>query len=185
MTLFEYISVALSVVLSLSAAQVLGNIRHVFDPARRDWVHGLWTVHVLVLHVVVWWSGWALRHASWNLGYFSLLLSAPGLLYVAANALVPPDQTVSLRELFLARRRLFFAARGLLVLVSFAASHLLLGIPLLAPPRLVGLLFLAICVVGFASASYRVHLCIAILALVIEVVVVGYLRLEPGTFPGG
>jgi hypothetical protein len=185
MTLFEYMSVALSVVLSLSAAQILSNIRSVFDPARRDWVHGLWMLHVLVLHVVIWWSGWAFRDASWNLGYFSLVLSAPGLLFVASNALVPSDQSVSLRELFIARRRLFFAARGLLVLVSFAATHLLLGIPLVAPERLVGLLILAICVVGFASPSYRVQICIAILALLVEVGVVGYLRLEPGSLTGG
>jgi len=35
LTLFEYLSVAVSIVLSLSAAQILVNLRAVFDPARR------------------------------------------------------------------------------------------------------------------------------------------------------
>ena len=100
MTLFEYISVAFSVVLSLSAAQILSNIRSVLDRDRRDWVHGLWMAHILILHVIVWWSGWALRDVSWNLASFSLALSAPALLYLTANALVPSDQSASSENTF-------------------------------------------------------------------------------------
>ena len=183
MTLFEYISVAFSIVLSLSAAQLLSNIRSVLDPARRDWVHGIWMVHLLILHVYMFWSGWALRDITWNLGSFSLLLSAPALLYVTANALVPSDRWESLREHFLAQRTLFFTARGLLVLVFWAAS-LLIGTPLLVPGRLIGLLILAICAVGVASSNYRVHVVIAILGLLVEIFVVGYLRFEAGSLSG-
>jgi hypothetical protein len=182
MTLFEYISVAFSVVLSLSAAQLLNNIRSVIDPARRDIVHGLWMAHVLILHVVVWWSLWSLRDVSWNLGSFSLALSTPALLYVAANTLVPTDQSVSLREHFLAHRTVFFAARGLLVLSSIAGSNLFLGMPLLTPARLVGVFLLAIFAVGIASANRRVQVAIAIIGLLFEIFAVGYLRFEAGTW---
>jgi len=184
MTLFEYISVAFSVVLSLSAAQIFSNIRSVLDPARRDWVHGLWTIHILVLHVIVWWSGWALRDVSWNLASFSLVLTAPALLYVAANALVPSDQSVSLREHFLANRTLFFTARGLVVFTSWAASYMLLGTPLLTHARITGVVILTICAVGIASANYRVQIAIAILGLLLEVFVIGYFRFEAGFWTG-
>jgi hypothetical protein len=184
MTLFEYISVAFSVVLSLSAAQLLSNIRSVLDPARRDWVHGLWVVHLLILHMVVWWSGWALRDVSWNLGSFSLALSAPALLYVTANALVPFDRSVSLREHFLANRTLFFTARGLVVLSAFAISYLHLGTPLLTPARLAGVFILAICAVGIVSANRRVQAVLAVLGLLFEIFALGYLRFEAGSWAG-
>jgi len=183
MTLFEYISVAISVVLALSAAQLLSNIRSVLDPVRRDWVHGLWMVHLLILHVIMFWTGWAARDITWNLGSFSLLLSAPALLYVTANALVPSDRWESLREHFLANRTLFFTARGLLVLVFWGAS-LLLGPPLLVPERLTGVFILAICAVGVVTSNYRVHVVLAILGLLVEILVVGYLRFEAGSLFG-
>jgi hypothetical protein len=185
MTLFEYISVAFSVVLSLSAAQLLGNIRSVLDPTRRDWVHGLWMVHLLILHVIVWWSGWALRDVQWNLGTFSLALSVPALLYVAANTLVSSDRSVSLREHFLTQRTLFFTARGLLVLASYAMSYLLLDTKLLVPARLTGVFILVICAVGIASANRRVQVTIAILGLLFEIFIIGYLRFEAGTWVRG
>jgi hypothetical protein len=182
MTLFEYISVAFSIVLSLSAAQLLSNIRSIVDPARRDIVHGLWTVHMLILHVVVWWSFWALRDVSWNLGTFSFALSTPAMLYVAANALVPSDPSVSLREHFLANRTLFFTTRGLIVIGAIAGSNLFLGAPLLSPARLSGVLLLVIFAVGIVSANRRVQVAIAILGLLIEIFVVGYFRFEAGTW---
>jgi hypothetical protein len=184
MTLFEYLSVAFSVVLSLSAAQILSNIRSVFDPARRDWVHGLWMVHVLILHVIVWWSGWALRDASWNLASFSLALSGPASLYVAANVLVSSDRSVSLREHFRVNRTLFFTARGLLVFISWAVSYMLLGTPLLTYARIAGVFILTICVVGVVSSNYRVQLTIAILGLLLEIFVIGYFRFDAGFWTG-
>ena len=184
MTLFEYISVAFSVVLSLSAAQLLSNIRPLLDPTRRDWIHGLWVVHLLVLHVVVWWSGWAFRDVSWNLGSFSLALSVPALLFVAANALVPSDRSGSLREHFLANRVQFFTARGVLVLSSYAFSFFFLGTPLLASVRLSGVFILGICAVGIVSTSRRVQLGIAILGLAYEILVIGYLRFDAGAWVG-
>jgi hypothetical protein len=184
MTLFEYLSVAFSVVLSLSAAQILSNIRSVLDPARRDWVHGIWMVHILILHVIVWWSGWALRDASWNLASFSLALSGPAFLYIAANALVSFDRSISLREHFLVNRTLFFTARALLVITSWSISYMLLGTPLLTHARIAGVFILTICAVGVVSSNYRVQFMIAILGLLLEIFVIGYFRFDAGFWAG-
>ena len=89
MTLFEYLSVAVSIVLSLSAAQILVNLRAVFDPASRYWVHTLWVVIVLFVHLLFWWGFWAYRVVeSWNLATFALVLLNPGILFVASTTLV-------------------------------------------------------------------------------------------------
>ena len=115
MTLFEYLSVAISIVLALSAAQLLGNIREVFDPARRYWVHALWAFHMLLLHILLWWGFWAYRDVeSWNLASFTLVLVNPGILLVLSNALVPTHlrDGMSWEEHFTSVRKMFFVMRG-------------------------------------------------------------------------
>jgi hypothetical protein len=137
--------------------------------------------HLLILHVIVWWSGWAFRDVQWNLGSFGFALSAPALLFVTSSSLTPSDTSVSLREHFLTNRTLFFTTRGLLVLHAVAASYLLLDMPLLVPSRLAAIPILVICAAGVASGSHRVQAIIAILGLLFEVLVIGSLRFGAGS----
>ena len=121
MTLFEYLSVAISIVLALSTAQLLGNLREVFDPARRYWVHALWVVQILLTHFIFWWGFWAYREVeSWNLGFFGLALLNPVLLFVCSNVLVrgQPSDGASWEKHFFSARRWFFAARGAIAVVA-------------------------------------------------------------------
>ena len=115
MTLFEYLSVAISIVLSLSAAQILVNLRAVLDPARRYWVQILWVVILLYVHLLLWWGFWAYRDVeSWNLAMFSLVLLNPGLLFVSSTTLVV-DASKSDRnweQHFFDVRRSFFVTFG-------------------------------------------------------------------------
>jgi hypothetical protein len=119
-----------------------------------------------------------------ELGWFSLALSAPALLFVAANSLVPSDQSIPLREHFLANRTQFFISRGLLVPSAFATTYLLLDTPLLTLARLPGLFILAICGVGIASAIRRVQAVLAVLGLLFEILVISYLRFAAGSWAG-
>jgi len=96
MTLFEYLSVAVSIVLSLSAAQLLSSIRAVLKSERRYWVHTIWIAIALCIHVVLWWEFWEYRDVGdWTLAKFVLVLVNPGLLFVASNALATPDSGTS------------------------------------------------------------------------------------------
>ena len=183
MTLFEFLSVAISIVLALSAAQLLGNLREVFDPARRYWVHALWVVHLLLVHVVGWWGLWAYRDLeSWNLGLFALFLVIPGLIFVCSNTLVASrhgDMT-SWEQHFFSVRKWFFVARGLIGVVSALRSWLLLGIPMLDLWRLPSLLMLILCAVGFTSTSRRVHGVIVVIGMIRLILGTGYLWFQPG-----
>jgi hypothetical protein len=88
-TLFEYISVAFSIVLSLGAASLLRALRPVFAPDRRYWVHATWVVAILFSHAVAWWSLWSFSVVeSWTLVTFLLVLLQPGVLYILASLLV-------------------------------------------------------------------------------------------------
>ena len=182
MTLFEYLSVAISIVLALSTAQLLGNLREVFDSARRYWVHALWVVHVLLLHVMLWWGFWAYRDVeSWNLAFFVLVLLNPGLLFVCSNALVPSQRSegTSWEQHFFSVRRWFFVVRGLIAAVVTLRSWLLLGVPIQDPTRLPALLMLTVCVVGVLSASRRVHGALVLISLFGVILGFGYFWFQP------
>ena len=178
MTLFEYLSVAISIVLSLSAAQLLGNLREVFDPARRYWVHALWVLQTLWLHVLYWWSMWAYREVeSWNLLSFAFVLLVPALLFMSSSALVPSYATSvsSWDDHFFKVRRWYFAARSLLVVFAGLRSWLLLDS---TPPPLSGLILVA-CVAGFVSSNRWLH---AVLVVITSVAMSGvaYTRIKVG-----
>ena len=179
MTLFEYLSVAISVVLSLSAAQLLANLRAVFDPQRRYWVHALWVVLMLFIHVIYWWGFWAYRDVeSWNLASFCLVLLNPGLLFVCSNALVlsqGSDQP-SWEQHFFSVRRWFFVVLGLISAIAMLRNRILLGLPIALPP----LLLVGVCVVGALSTNKRVHAALALTGFAILVLGTGYAFFEPG-----
>ena len=107
MSLFEYLSVAISVMLSLSAAQLFTNLRSVFDPPRRYWVHAVYVAQMLFLHLMNWWGFWGYREIeTWNLGSFSFVLLGPALIFVCSSALVAaPTSTESSWEQHFERTR--------------------------------------------------------------------------------
>ena len=97
-TIFEYISVAFSIVLALGAASLLRALPSVFSPGRRYWIHATWVVSLLFLHALAWWSLWSYSGVeSWTLLTFLLVLLQPGLLYLDTSLLVgeAPESSVS------------------------------------------------------------------------------------------
>ena len=183
MTLFEFLSVGVSIVMALSAGQLLMNLRDVFESGRRYWVHALWVLHLLTAHVVIWWSLWAYRDMpSWNLASFGLVLLTPGLLFVCTSALVPNSSSSisSWEEHFFKVRRWFFAARILLLLVAGARTWLLLGKPVLASPTPASPLMLALLIASFLIPSPRAQGFLAVAALALFVFGVSFSRLAAG-----
>ena len=181
-TLFEYLSVATSIVLSLSVTQVLSSLRAVFHSGRRYWVHAIWTVLVLILHLIIWWAFWAYRDVeSWNLATFALVLFNPGVLFVASNTLVNREPNVeSWAEHYFAIRRPFFATFGLIPLGTLLRDGILFGTPVLIPGHLPEAFTVIISVVGWSSESRRIH---ALLAPTFLLAIVGgaaYVWFQPG-----
>jgi len=182
MTLFEYLSVATSIVLSLSVAQVLRNLRTVFDSAKRYWVHAVWTVAVLILHLLVWWIFWAYRDVeSWNFATFTLVLLNPGILFVASNTLVSREPKVeSWTEHYFSIRRPFFATIGLMPLGTLMRDGILFGTPVLIPGHTPEALATIICALGWSSQSRRVHAFLAPAYLLVIMAGTAYVWFQPG-----
>ena len=183
MTLFEYLSVAVSIVLSLSAAQILANLRAVLDPDRRYWVHALWVIQALLVHVIYWWGFWAYRELeSWNFAFFAFVLLNPGLIFVCSNTLVlgvrGPD--ASWEQHFFSVRKWFFVMWGAMAVVATLRNWLVLSTPVLAPGRLPMLVVMIVCGVGLYSTDRRVHGALVIVSLFTVSVATAYLWFQPG-----
>ena len=113
MTIFEYLSIAVSLVMALSLGKLCASIPHVFDPKRFDWVHASFFVSTVLFCIITWWNIWALHEfTEWNLLGFTLLLGSPLALYMATFALVSesPHEVTDWRAHFTLNARWFFLA---------------------------------------------------------------------------
>ena len=181
MTQFEFVAVAVSIVLGLSLARLLEGLRDAFDPSRRYWVHATWVVGKLANVLVIFWYGWALRVSfeNTNFAQFILIMVSPAILFLQVHTLVTarPDTVTDWHTHFFRVRRWFFAANALLPVTNSVARHVAAKQPFGAENILLALI-LALSIVGFASDSERVHAGIAILYMLTMIVGFGSLLVQ-------
>ena len=183
MTLFEYLSVAVSIVLSLSAAHILGNLRAVFEPATRYWIHALWVVISLFIHLLVWWGFWAYRIVeSWNLATFALVLLNPGILFVASTTLVLDRSGLdrNWEQHFFDIRRSFFATFGLIAPGAVLRDWILFGTPVVSSGHLPEMFITVFCAIAWASTNRRVHAVLTLATGVVLITFTASIWLQPG-----
>ncbi len=90
MTLFEYIAIATSLILSFSLARTLTNFAPIFASEHRYWVHSAWVLGLLLNHASLFWGIWLYQGAeAWTLVEFVLLLMGPIMMLIGASLLVP------------------------------------------------------------------------------------------------
>lgn len=164
MTLFEYLSIAISLVLSFSAIRLLAGLPHLLDPDRRYWVHTVFVLCSLIVTAVGFWNFWNFRAAMWTLPRFLLALTIPGSLYYCACALVPDDASAvdSWHDYYWRFRRRYFA--GLIVIVVAISTNLyvLLDVSIFDPSRVPQLTGGVVGLIGFFSDNHRVHAAVAL-----------------------
>ncbi len=130
MSIFEFLTVAVSIVLALGLSRLISSIPYVFDPRKRDWVHALIFVLLVVAHIVVWWRVWLLNVvSSWNILQFAILIGSPLSLYLAATALVSstPDRISDWKSHFADRSHWVIAAITTAVFFGLLRSYFILG----------------------------------------------------------
>jgi hypothetical protein len=159
MSLFEYLSIAFSLVLSFSVLRLLSGLPYAVRAERRYWVHLAFLCMQLLQTAITFWIHWSYRDASWNLPKFLLSLSGPAIGLYLACALIPenPSEIASWREHYFSVRRAYFGGIILWVLVVFASSTAIAGLPLVHPGRIGQVATLAVGVTGALSSSGRVH----------------------------
>ena len=115
---FEYASVVVSIVLALGIADILRFIADTFRESsgrRLYWVHLLWVVVLLQLHVEFWWRMWSFRELVTVGPSLGLVLLGPAILFVTTRTMLPAGATDGdLQAVFFRRKKLFFAMLVLL-----------------------------------------------------------------------
>lgn len=131
MTIFEFLSVAASIVLALGLSRLITSIPYVFDTHKRDWLHALTFVGLFAAHILIWWRIWPLHSVtSWNLLGFAILMGSPLSLCLAATAMVSsnPDQVGNWKEQFSERSPWIFSAFAAVMMIGILRGYVLLDI---------------------------------------------------------
>ena len=183
MTIFEYLSVAVSILLSLAAVRLIIGLPYAAASPHRYWVHLVYLVAVAVQTILIWWNSWAYRQVQeWLLPDFVLILLIPATLYFIVGTLVPdnPSTVVSWKMHFYQIHTRFFLAYILLFLLFSLSSFSLLGLPLLHPQRIAHVVGIAACALGAYSTSERLHAALACFFLVALTGAIAAFFLRPG-----
>jgi hypothetical protein len=113
-TIFEHITVYVSIIIGLAVAQLLGGVVRVLSDRRAKpyWVHLAWVFNVLCLITYYWWFifDWQSR-TEWTYQLFVFVFAYAMVNYLLAVTLVPPAELDhgDYEEFFFARSRLFFS----------------------------------------------------------------------------
>ena len=182
MSLFEYLSIAYSLVFSFAAIRLVAGLPHALASTQRYYVHISHVFLMLFATVALFWGFWSFRDLDWNLFRFMSLLAGPGVVYFLACTLVPdePSSIGSWRDYFYSVRRQYFIGFCLWSALQMANTTSLLQMPLLHPFRVVQILILAIGVVGLVSDNPAIQRIVAIGSWVIAAIT-SFILFLPGS----
>ena len=183
MTHFEYIAVAVSIILGLGVIQLLSSLDRVLARPSRYWLHSAWVLTLFWIQVLNWWAFWDLKNIAWNLGYFSFWITYVSAIYLMVLALTKTDSAVvSWEDVYFSRARQFFGLFGFVVILAILLTWIMLDAALLHPYRYVQYSLLVILAILFASRQKRLHEVLSILFMTILIVSQVVFRLQPGLF---
>jgi hypothetical protein len=161
MSEFEYVSVAVALAYSFAVARIVGAFPSVLAVNRRYWVHGVWTLVLLMAAISTWWTIWDLREVEWNPIRFTWVLIIPALIHLRVGVLVSENPAViaSWRDHYYENRMQFFGV-GLLIALNYAVLPWVMGVvPWFAGTDLhfAFASLLTISVLGLVSANPTLH----------------------------
>jgi hypothetical protein len=183
--LFEFITVMISVILALAAAQLflgLAPLLQTRHEVRLSATHGGWVATLFLVTFLHWWSLWDFRDLDWTFPMFALSLVGPSLWFFAATLINPRDLTadpIDLTSHFRDIRRPFLVV-VLLAMVFFTIDGPIFGTE--APfnrLRFAQVVILALAGVGIFSTNDRVHAVVSLMTLALAVLAATS-RLLPG-----
>ncbi len=166
MTIFEFLSVAASIVLALGLGKLISSIPYVFDAHKRDWLHALAFVTLIAGHILAWWRIWPLNSvAHWNILGFAILMGTPLSLYLAATALASsnPDRVASWKKHFSERSRWIFSAMISVWIFGILRSYFLLN----QTPVWWSLFMLGAFVIAAISSRRNIHIVVLSILLLV------------------
>lgn len=179
MTIFEYLSIAASILLALALGRLASAIPYVFSRRRFDLVYSLLYVALFFGALLQWWLIWEVSHyEDWSYQTFVLLMASPLVLFVLAHVLVSeqPSEIDSWKHYLSEKHRLYFVLLFIGFIIARARDLLFLGIIPDWWALLTGSSFLA-----GAIWNNRILFSILGLFMILRLVAVGLGGVESGT----
>jgi hypothetical protein len=183
-SLFEFVTVMISMILALSLGQLLTGLTFLIKTDREvRWhaPHTLWLVFMWPTLVNHWWSLWDFNTLEWNYAAFMYVLIAPVLAAFAVGLLSPDRSDSASNDMalqFARVRRPFAVVMCAYVLAMWFDGPLLVGQAVFGPVGLLHVPILAGGVVALVTGNYRANLlapCLAVTSLA-TIMLVRFLR---------
>ena len=71
MSQFEFITVAISMVMALGVTRLLDAVGPALRKEARCWIHVGWIAQKFLAHLIWWWTLWSARDFDWNLAMYA------------------------------------------------------------------------------------------------------------------
>jgi len=181
MTLFEYLAIAYTLLISFAVSRVLTGLSAALSSERRYWIHLAYVVWILGSSLMVFWSFWFYRDVDWSLPRFMLRLMNPALLLILATQIMPANvsESISWRDHFFGIRRALCATASIWLCTTSFTSYFLREIPLTHPSRLFMGLSLVSFLAGVISSKPIVHGAIVVFNLATMAVAMAFIFASP------
>lgn len=139
MTLFDFLSIGVSLVLGLGVTLLLTSLLAAFRARRRvrmDWIPFAWAGYILVIQAQYYWVTWGLHEREeWTVVSFGIPLLLAGVIFVAAGLVLPSghgEYPADLGTYFEQDGKWAVAALVVRGAVAFGANVLVMGGPALS-----------------------------------------------------
>jgi hypothetical protein len=131
-TLFEYLAIAYSLVLSFAAIRLVAGLPHAIDPSRRYWVHVAYVCAGVFAALALFWAHWSTREVAWTFPGFVVNLAGPGIVYFLSCTMIPDDPSAvrSWRDYFFSVRRRYFGGLCVWAVIMVVNTTFFLDAPL-------------------------------------------------------
>jgi hypothetical protein len=188
MTIFEFISVMVSIVLGLSFAQLLLTTSQFARNSTRVKFylpHTMWLVNLVLWHFLLWWSFWDYRNVDWNYARFLVITLEPLVLFLTTSIATPrrfEAAIVDNKEYFFEIRKWFFLSFLVLQTLSIVDGPLVFGSePWWIAYRIPQVLVAAVFLLGlFVPKGWAQHVSAWIVFLIL--LSASYFRFLPAAF---
>lgn len=184
MSLFEYLAIAFTLVISSAVMRIADGLSESFRGPEPSRLYQGQLCVALVGNVAAFWNFWSFHDVEWTFARFVLAVSGPVALFFGAASLVPSDvdSIVSWAEHSRSVRRRFYLALCVWSVLIATTTTVLLGMGWRHPARAAELITFSIGFIGAVSKSDRVHGGLIAFTLVFAALALSTLAANPGAF---
>lgn len=169
---FEYVTILVSIILGLGITKILSSLAELlydFKKVRFFWVHSIWVILILYIHVQEWFILYELKgYPSWELPVFLFILLYPITLFLAASMLFPvidKNEHVDLKIFFCSNYKPLYFLFLICIVLSLAFNLWLLDVAFKQQIFLIILLLITSFLLFQKKLSVRLHQAFAVLLL--------------------